>query len=180
MSEDMLGRAISLYGNSLFRYAVLYLGNRHNAEDACQETYIRYYLYIKKHGEKAYADTKHEQAWLYRVLTNICKNMLNSWWNRKTDAVEEEIFHEQTGGNVEEEAMRKQEEGMLLSFVNKLTKPLKEVVLLYYYSGFSTSEISEMLKIPKGTVRSRLDSARNKLQVLMKEAGYDAEQIMIG
>ena len=57
---------------------------------------------------------------------------------------------------------------ILAEAVNRLRPEFKEVVLLFYYQGFSVAEISEMLGIAEGTVSSRLSRARTKLQEELK------------
>ena len=57
--------------------------------------------------------------------------------------------------------------------VNRLKPEFKEVVLLFYYQGYSVSDIAEMLEIAEGTVSSRLSRAREKLQ---KDLKGDADQ----
>ena len=54
--------------------------------------------------------------------------------------------------------------------VKNLDKDLQEIVILYYYEDFGVKDISKILKIPEGTVKSRLSRARTKLeQELIKE-----------
>ena len=62
---------------------------------------------------------------------------------------------------------------MLSEAVSRLKPEFKEVVLLFYYQGFSVSEIASMLDIAEGTVSSRLSRAREKLQ---KELKGDEDQ----
>ena len=56
----------------------------------------------------------------------------------------------------------------LAEAVNRLKPEFKEVVLLFYYQGFSVTEIADMLGIAEGTVSSRLSRARDKLQKDLK------------
>ena len=57
------------------------------------------------------------------------------------------------------------------SFVNealsKLKEEYKEVTILYYYDGFSVKEISKILNLPQGTIKSRLSRARKKLETII-------------
>ena len=56
--------------------------------------------------------------------------------------------------------------------LNEISQDLKLVTVLYYYDEFSVKEISEMLNIPEGTVKSRLARARDKMyEILKKEEG---------
>ena len=50
------------------------------------------------------------------------------------------------------------------NLVKKLDKDLKQIVILYYFEDFSVKEIAKMIKIPEGTVKSRLSRARKELE----------------
>lgn len=64
-------------------------------------------------------------------------------------------------------------ENAAADFVNKLDLAHKQVIVLFYYEDLSIREIAAILKIPQGTVKSRLAKARNKLLKLMSEKGED-------
>lgn len=60
----------NLYGKMLFRLAMLYLGNRSDAEDAVQEVFVKF---LRKHPE--FHDHQHEKAWFIRITINMCKDV---------------------------------------------------------------------------------------------------------
>ena len=59
------------YGNSLFRFCLFTLKNESDAEDVIQETFIKY---LQK--APAFADAEHEKAWLFKVASNLCLDLL--------------------------------------------------------------------------------------------------------
>ena len=61
------------------------------------------------------------------------------------------------------------QESELEVVLNKIDKDLKMVTVLYYYDDLSVREISEVLNIPEGTVKSRLSRARSKIYAILKE-----------
>ena len=61
------------------------------------------------------------------------------------------------------------QESELEVVLNKIDKDLRMVTVLYYYDDLSVSQISEMLNIPEGTVKSRLSRARSKIYTILKE-----------
>ncbi len=63
------------------------------------------------------------------------------------------------------------EEDGLLCYVNLLPEELRLPVLLFYFEGMHTSEIADLLKIPEGTVSSRLNRARTRLRVMIPMEG---------
>lgn len=72
--------------------------------------------------------------------------------------IEEDIYYE-----------RYSEESDLESVLKQIENDLKTVTVLYYYDDLSVNEISEILNIPEGTVKSRLSRARNKIYEILKE-----------
>ncbi len=68
---DAIETAINKYGNMLYKICFIMLQNENDTEDAIQETFIKYY-------QKAppFKDSEHEKAWLIKVATNQCRDML--------------------------------------------------------------------------------------------------------
>lgn len=145
-------RVVEEYSSSLLRAAYSLLKNREDSEDAVQETFLRYM-------EKApvFTSQEHEKAWLLRVAVNISKNHLSSAWFRKRTDLKEDI------------PALEQEEQEVLESVLKLPAKYRTVIHLYYYEGYSLSEISQILRSPLSTVTTRLSRARKKLAILLKE-----------
>lgn len=77
-NKGTLEEKFNLYSDLLFKLAMIYLGNRLDAQDAVQETFLKY---ITKAPN--FTNIQHEKAWLIRVVINICKDVLRSSW-RKT------------------------------------------------------------------------------------------------
>lgn len=134
---------------SIYRVARGILNNKEDIEDALQNTIIKSY-------EKIGTLKKDEffKSWIIRILINECNLILRR--NKKTiflDKLENEESYSDDYGNIE-----------LTSVVNSLSEDLRITTVLYYFEDMSTKEISEMLNIAEGTVRSRLARAREKLR----------------
>ncbi|MDK0734071.1 sigma-70 family RNA polymerase sigma factor [Clostridium perfringens] len=134
---------------SIYRVARGILNNKEDIEDAIQNTIIKSY-------EKIGTLKKDEffKSWIIRILINECNLILRR--NKKTiflDKLEDEESYSDDYGNIE-----------LTSVVNSLSEDLRITTVLYYFEDMSTKEISEMLNIAEGTVRSRLARAREKLR----------------
>lgn len=151
-AQDEMQRVVEEYSSSLLRAAYSLLKNREDSEDAVQETFLRYM-------EKApvFTSREHEKAWLLRVAVNISKNHLSSAWFRKRTDLKEDI------------PALEQEEQEVLESVLKLPAKYRTVIHLYYYEGYSLSEISQILRSPLSTITTRLSRARKKLAILLKE-----------
>lgn len=124
------------------------LRNEKDCEDAIQSAILTAY-------EKL-STLKHEECfktWLVRILINNCNKQLRQ---RKRTAELTEIQAVSTS-SVEEVEVR--------AAVESLPIKIRQVIILYYSEQFTTKEISEILKIPQGTVLSRLDKGRKLLKM---------------
>jgi RNA polymerase sigma-70 factor (ECF subfamily) len=77
--------------------------------------------------------------------------------------------------NPENIALMQAERRELLENVFKLSVPLREILILFYYHGFSEKEITDILKIPAGTVRSRLYRSKETLKYQLNNGGNEHE-----
>ena len=64
--------------------------------------------------------------------------------------------------------------------IKKLDKDLKQIVILYYFEDFSVKEISKIIKIPEGTVKSRLSRARKELEKALLDEGENERRNLNG
>ena len=145
-------RVVNEYATMLLRVAYSQLNNRAEAEDTVQEVLLKYM-------EKApiFQSEEHEKAWLLRVTVNHCKNHLASAWFRKRADLDEGI------------PALDNEELEVVSAVAALPAKYRAVVHLYYFEGYSTKEIAEILHSRPNTVSSRLSRARALLAKALKE-----------
>ena len=145
-------RVVNEYATMLLRVAYSQLNNRTEAEDAVQEVLLKYM-------EKApvFQSEEHEKAWLLRVTVNHCKNHLASAWFRKRADLDEGI------------PALDNEELEVVSAVAALPAKYRAVVHLYYFEGYSTKEIAEILHSRPNTVSSRLSRGRALLAKALKE-----------
>ena len=152
-------KILDTYGNSLLRYAYSYLHNMADAEEALQDTLIQF---LKT--APAFMSQEHEKAWLLRVTANICKNRLAYNRVRQTDELNEELAAE-----------GREDLSFVWEAVRQLPERYREAVHLFYYEGYSTKQIAQILQKKEATVRSDLHRGREQLRRILKEA-YDFEQ----
>ena len=149
-------RLLNCYGNSILRLAYSYLHNMNDAEDILQDTFIQY---LKT--SPVFSNQKHEKAWLFRVAVNLCKNKLAYNRIRETDELEEQLHAE-----------AREDLSFVWEAVKELPDLYREVIHLYHYEGYSTSQIADILDRKESTIRSNLKRGREKLKSILKEE-YD-------
>ncbi|MFL0197533.1 sigma-70 family RNA polymerase sigma factor [Clostridium sp. WILCCON 0269] len=161
--DKELERLMNCYGNDILRTAYIYLKDIHLAEDVFQDVFIKVYKNFHKFNGKS-----SEKTWILTITINTCRDILRSSWIKKVlrfDDTEYGIFNSTENlDNIENTVIKNIEYEDLLKRIMDLPKKYKEVILLYYYQELSTSEISKVLRIPEGTVRSRLYRARELLK----------------
>lgn len=155
-SEMELERLMTCYGDEIKRLCCLYTKDMALAEDAAQETFIKAWRsYDQFRGDCS------EKTWLTHIAVNICRDMLRTAWFRRMDRrrVPEELPLIQEGS---------MPDPTLAQEIMALSRPYREVILLYYYQGFNAAEIAEILGANVSTVKSRLQRAREKLKLKLE------------
>ena len=151
--SDRLEELVDRHETALFRAALAILGDVQEAEDAVQDTFLRY---LEKRPELR--DGGHEKAWLLKVTANRCKSILRT--RRRRPTVELLDIYPVP----EEEGSRELMEAILTLPANQ-----RSAVHLHYYEGYTSEEIGAILGQRPGTVRSHLSRAREALRRYLLE-----------
>jgi len=146
--EALAARLVETYSDRLLRLAYSILNSVPDAQDVCQEVLLKRLEY-----PGAFENEKHEQA---------CKNVRRSPWRTRTVGLDA----------VAEPAAFQPEEGGVLEEVQRLPAKYREVLVLYYYLGYDTNEIGEILGLRADAVRTRMSRARMKLKHVLEGLGY--------
>lgn len=154
MINDALERYIGLYHGTVYRLAYSYTRNSADAEDITQEAFLRLYRF---NGE--FAADENCKAWLLRVTVNLSKNLLRSSWFTKREELSEDI------------PSADREDLGLIECVMSLPPKYRAVIHLYYYEGYSSKEIADILGITLTAVTTRLKRGREKLKELLLKEG---------
>lgn len=145
---------------SLVRSIVFRMHGEDEIDDLVQNIFIKIYM----NYESFKGDAK-PKTWIYRIAVNTIKDhwrakKRKSWLSLFTKDTKKEV-------EVEDEKDTKLEVKDALKLINELlSEKLKEVIVLYSFEDLNINEISEILKIPAGTVKSRLHKAHK----ILKEA----------
>lgn len=153
--------AFRSFGDRVFSAAFSVTGNREDADDVVQDTFLRYCFQPRE-----FTDEAHLKAWLLRVAINRAKDCLRSFWRRNTVALE---------AYMEELPFTEPEDKALFEAVMELPPRYRVVVHLFYYEEYSLDEIAQILHTSQGTVKSRLSRGRKLLKTKLMEAWKDDE-----
>ena len=168
--------------NLLQNYAYRMVGNRLDADDLVQETYLRAFRFFDKFEKGTNC-----KAWLFRIMKNLFINDYRKSQKQpgKVDYDEIENFYESIKSDkldtndLQEKVFSNLLDDDLTNALNSLQDDFKTVVILCDLEGLSYEEIAEFVQCPIGTVRSRLHRGRKLLQQKLyryaKEKGYDVD-----
>lgn len=160
---------VKRYKTQLLNFIYRFLGNAEEAEDLVQETFLRVYR-----NKNAYQKIAKFSTWIYTIAGNLAKTELRKRKRRKffsiTDLgyedkdydISDEAFNPEKSvdGSIKEEIIHKE--------IQALSPKFREVILLRDVQELSYEEISQIVGIPLGTVKSRVNRGRLKLQERLK------------
>ena len=133
----------------------------HN-EDIEQEVYIKAWQNLPR-----YQETGKLKQWLCMITANICRDYFRSksFKNTSKETCDISNIESLTSNNSPDIIIdEKERQKIILKAVDSLSKDFRKVIILFEFEGYSLEEISRRLKIPVGTVKSRLFNARKILK----------------
>lgn len=137
----------------MYRYALGMLRNPEDAKDAVGETVLKAYAHLEQLKKP-----DRFKAWIMSILSNEIRTMASK--RSRVELSEDMTRYGQ---------MAPETDKSLWYLVMELPDEFRDMVILYYYEGFQTKEIAQMLNLPEGTVKSRLGRARAKLKNALEE-----------
>lgn len=161
---------VQRYKDPLINFIYHFLGDRIDAEDVVQETFLR--VYRNKH---LYRNIAKFSTWIYTIASNLAKTELRRRRRRRLLSLSQMGFDDkdyeppdedmQTPEGIVDGAMHAK---IIKKEIDALPMKFKEVVVLRDVQEFSYEEISQILGIPIGTVKSRVNRGRLRLQKKLK------------
>lgn len=155
---DAFETLIRMYENKIYNLCYYILKNKDDAFDASQEACIKIYRFINKFK----GDSKFS-TWVYRVTYNTCLDYIKK---KKDELSYEDVFSTETGaeGRVDGAIESKELKYEIKKSILKLSNDFRTVIILRDIEGLSYQEIADILEIEVGTVKSRINRAREALK----------------
>lgn len=148
--EDAFRMLYERFSDRVFRYAFTLLRNQHLAEEVAQETMIAVWKSAGRFASRSKLST-----WIFGIARNKAFDLLRK--ERRGDRLPDVTLVEP------DPASAVLKEQLVAGAMESLPESQREVVFLTFYEGLSYGEISAMLDIPEGTVKSRMFHAKRKL-----------------
>ena len=160
-AEQFFAQLLRRYRRPIVNLAYQLLGDHDEAEDVAQDTFVQAFLHLKRFRGQSSLFT-----WLYRIAVNACRMRLR----KRRPLPLSDVHHPDEAGFDEQAWVLKQQVDEVL---RRLPEPLREVLILREMHELSYEEIAQVLRIPVGTVRSRLFTARQRFAELWQETEGD-------
>lgn len=156
MRDDAsIERAMAEHGDAVWRVCLMRLGSRADAQDAFQEVFLKY----ATHDDVAFQSAEHERAWLLRVASNHCVDMLRSR-SYATESLDELGEQPAPLELAQDPQASLWEVGEAL---NRLPSDQRQALYLTVCEGYRAAEVAKMMGVPVNTVYSWV--ARGKKQL---------------
>ena len=160
---------VKRYKEQLLNFVYRFVGNQEEAEDIVQETFLR--VYRKR---KAYKRIAKFSTWIYTIAGNLSRTELRRRKRRKLFSVTDMGYEDRDyeisdeGYNPENHVEGVIQEEIIHAEINNLSPKFREVIILRDVQELSYEEISKIIRVPIGTVKSRVNRGRLKLQGKLK------------
>lgn len=134
----------------VYKLCFTYMKSASDAEDCAEDVFVKVLT-----GEITFDDEVHERKWLTVAAINLCKDRLKGWKRKAVMPIDDEP---------ELAAPEQEDRSDVLEAVQSLPVKYKDVIWLYYYEGYQTDEIAEILSRPPSTIRNQMRDARKLLK----------------
>lgn len=158
-SEQEVNRVIDQYSNMIRRLCMIHLKNYADTEDIFQTVFLKYVL-----SSVTFENEEHEKAWFVRVTINACKDLLKSFFRRRTVSLDE-IIEQPSEISIDDREV--------LEAVLSLPQKYKDVVYLHYYEDYTAPQISRILGKNVNTIYTLLTRSKQLLREKLGGGEYE-------
>ena len=148
------------FADDITRLCIVWTQNEDAAKDCFQNTFLKLYQV-----KKSFREVEHIKAWLYKVARNECIDYHRQFWNRNVNMG----YIPNENQKTDSLKIDNEETEQLLKALRALSLKYREVIVLYYYEEYNTTEIAEILHTSVNTVKSRLRRGTKKLADIIKQ-----------
>jgi RNA polymerase sigma-70 factor, ECF subfamily len=156
-NKELYSEIVNRYQDKLMRYATYLINNEDKAADAVQEGFIKAFINLN-----GFNINKKFSSWIYRIVHNEAMNIVKKY--HKEVPIEKDMDWS-SNINLEEEFDKKQIQEMAQKCLKDMPIKYSEPLILFFIEDYSYEDISDILRLPMGTVATRI----NRAKALMKK-----------
>lgn len=169
--ERSYNEIIKRYKDRLVNFIFRYTGSFDDSQDIVQDTFVK--VYVSKH---LYKEIAKFSTWIYTIAINLAKTRVIKRSRFKIFSLSDIYDDEEKDFDIPDDAYSpeievnsKIQDKYIQKALLKISENYRKLIILRDVEDFSYEEISEMTGLPMGTVKSRINRGREKLQVLLKD-----------
>ena len=164
--REAFGALVEQYRDNVYRLAYRMCGNAYDADEVAQEAFVAAWRALPNFRGDAKFST-----WLYRLTTNAAIDLMRRE-NRHRAASEEDIPELADESDSPQQQMeRTEQQETVQKALSSLGEDYRQVLLLRYMQELDYAEIAEILHLPVGTVKSRINRAKAQLKTALLKSG---------
>lgn len=160
-NAEAFGVLVSRYYDACWRFAYHMLGERADADDVVQDAFLRAYLAIGRYDER-----DQFRGWLFRILTNQCRNAITSRGRRTRRFVQDEVAIESASAP-HTELQLGVGDAALARALAQLDPLQREALLLKYAEGLEYTQMSAMTGVGESALKMRVKRGSERLRALL-------------
>ncbi len=159
-NKELFAVLVRRHQDALVRYARYLVHDEHKAHDVVQESFIKAYMNLN-----GFDTRKKFSSWIYRIVHNEAMNMVKKYRKEYPLVDAQELV---SGEDLLGDLGRKETVRMVHTCLNDLPILYREPLVLFYLEEKSYEEISDIVRIPMGTVATRVNRARGMMKIVCK------------
>lgn len=165
---------VNTYSRRIFNMAFQFSGSYEESEDMTQDIFFKLYNSLKKFDFK-----KNFTAWLLTIAKNylIDEYRRTRWEKKSRDNFDEHYLASEAQENPEEDVLKKESRRIIWEGLNALSSEIRMAIILRDIQGKSYEEIAEIMSLPEGTVKSRINRGRLQLARFLKEKKEKSHEV---
>ena len=164
--RDAFGELVEQYRDNVYRLAYRMCGNTYDADEAAQEAFVAAWRALPNFRGDAKFST-----WLYRLTTNAAIDVMRREKRHQTVGDGEMMDLADDADSPQETVERTEQQEAVQKALATLSEEYREVLLLRYMEELDYAEIAEVLQLPSGTVKSRINRAKAALKAALLKSG---------
>lgn len=173
MTVTQFHSLLTTHGSAILGFCRHLTGDEISAQDLYQDTLLKAFSKIAKINCETTDEMISAKNYLIGIAVKLYQNQKRRKMNYETSFISDAEDMLSTEENIITETEQKELHIAVRQAVDTLPEKLRIVTFMFYYADMELSEISHQLKIPKGTVKSRLNRARTSIREQLKENGYE-------
>lgn len=175
MSSEKIEYLVETHLSSVFQFCCYLTGNRLDAEDLCQDTFLK--AMELSHKFPCGGTERDTRNYLIGIAVHLWKNLQRKKHRRQRiapeETLEETFVHQADEMMLEDQVIKQELIGEVQKEIGRLPEKQRLVVHLFYSAEMSMEEIAGLLHIPRETVKSRLRLAKRKIRKRLEVRGYE-------